>query len=150
MANLPHGALNLKKMQSAAKLLEGTHDFTNFCKKSERNPIRTVNKIKVSKTRIDFFAESFLWEQVRRMAYFIVQAGKSTQTRKPPLPDPFLPQNPVPPLPPENLLLADVKYPKTRFQTNARILSDFKSMMGALSEKKRVERLIASSLAGCR
>ncbi len=153
MANLPHGALNLKKMQSAAKLLEGTHDFSNFCKKSERNPVRKIRKITVSRAHIDFFAESFLWEQVRRMAYFIVQAGRSEspkasnskQQKSKALSNPFLPGNPVPPLPPENLLLAGIKYPKLKFQANPKILSDFKSRMGALAEKKRIENTICGA-----
>lgn len=139
-------------MRAAAKLLEGTHDFSNFCRKSYRSPVRTIRKIAVSRTSIDFFAEGFLWEQARRMSFFILQAGRSESaetTGAKPFSDPFLPRTPVPPLPPENLLLMNLRYP-LKFQTDPKVLSEFKSRMGALAEKKRIEQLIASSFAGCR
>jgi len=152
----PREPPDLQKMRAAAKLLEGTHDFSNFCRKSERSPIRTIKKINISKKHIDFFAESFLWEQVRRMSFFILQAGKNTkqtdfqasnngQTDVPAFLNPFTPGNPIPPLPPENLILMDLKYPKLKFQTNQRILSDFKSRMEALAEKKRIEHQVCKA-----
>lgn len=143
-------APDLKKMRSAARLLEGTHDFSNFCKKSERNPVRTITKITVTRAYIDFFAESFLWQQVRRMSYAILQAGGDAAAeakggKEDVTGTSFFAQGkPFPPLPPENLLLVGLKYPMN-FHTDQRILADLKARMRMLAENKRAELEICRS-----
>lgn len=140
---LPGGRLDVAKMRTAAKALEGTHDFSNFCKKSERNPERTMRKITVNRTHVDFFAESFLWQQVRRMSCAILQAGRDGASSADGF---FIPGNPVPPLPPENLVLMGLKYPMD-FETDNNILMRFKARMAAISEKKRVEQAVCTSFS---
>ena len=65
--------LNIKKMEEAAKILEGTHDFTSFraSQCQSKSPIKTLDKlnilIKDEKIFIKAKAKSFLHHQVRNI-----------------------------------------------------------------------------------
>jgi len=70
---------DIKKMRMAAKLMEGEHDFSNFSKRDGRKTIRKLDKIIIKGRKIlkiDFFAPSFLWNQVRRMVAALVMVGR--------------------------------------------------------------------------
>ncbi len=106
--------LDLEKARDAAKLFEGVHDFVSFCIPEGKRTVREVKRINVFSAGgvafMDVWARSFLRQQVRRMAYAIYMVGlgeweicevqRRLETR-----------DPVPPLPPEYLLLVDVKLP---------------------------------------
>ncbi len=66
----------------------GTHDFSNFCRRDVRNPVRTVNSISFLNdsyaTYIDINAKSFLWNQIRTMVAYAVSASTKME-----LGDPF-------------------------------------------------------------
>jgi len=70
---------DLHAMQKAAGLFLGTHDFSNFARASDRNPVRTVLAISVEtlddSAYLQVTAESFLWNQVRRMAAVLLEIG---------------------------------------------------------------------------
>ena len=65
--------LDMKLLKKAAKLLEGTHDFSTFraASCSAKSPIKKMNSIKVKKKGdkifIRFNSRSFLQNQVRSM-----------------------------------------------------------------------------------
>jgi len=65
--------LDLKLMKKSAKKLLGTNDFSTFRSSScnAKNPIRTINSIKIKKVKnkikIEFKSQSFLQQQVRSM-----------------------------------------------------------------------------------
>lgn len=112
--------LNFKKMQKASKILEGKHNFINFTKKCEREPVRNVKELKVSQknniTVIDVIGESFLWNMVRKMVQVITQVGSGKMDKDQLVlllnPDIFASITPVPP---DGLILMDVNYEDINF-----------------------------------
>ena len=75
--------LQLNLMVHACELLEGTHDFLNFSKRSkeETRTIRTMDLAMLSITDdyivFDFKSQGFLRQQIRRMVAKILELGKS-------------------------------------------------------------------------
>ncbi|HEY1415849.1 MAG TPA: tRNA pseudouridine(38-40) synthase TruA [Caulobacteraceae bacterium] len=73
--------LDVDSMDSAARLLEGRHDFTTFrdaaCQ--AKSPIKTLDEARVTRAgdevRLGFAARSFLHRQVRSMTGSLVQVG---------------------------------------------------------------------------
>ncbi len=78
--------LNVKLMKKAAKVLEGTHDFSAFRASScgAKSPIRTIEKSSVikkgEKIIITFISRSFLQKQVRSMVGCIRLVGDGKWT----------------------------------------------------------------------
>lgn len=126
--------LNLKAMEEASQILKGTHDFSNFSKRSERNPIRTIDNIEISKKNeiilIDVVGESFLWNMVRKIASVLFLVGNSElniseiQTML----DPSI-TCPVTPMPPEGLILMDTKYENINFKYDEYAKNKFLSVL---------------------
>jgi len=80
---LKNNGYNTDKLISVASLFTGTHDFTNFARVEEgKNPERTIDNIVVGENKqfftIDFYAQTFLWHQIRR----IISAIEKTATGK--------------------------------------------------------------------
>ena len=70
---------NIEKMKKAAKLFVGKHDFSSFARLDKRNPIRKIDKIEFfvgNVIKIDFYASSFLWNQLRRIMAAIIKVGE--------------------------------------------------------------------------
>ncbi|MGN0919597.1 MAG: tRNA pseudouridine(38-40) synthase TruA [Alphaproteobacteria bacterium] len=73
--------LDVKKMNEAAKLLIGKHDFSTFraagCQ--AKSPLKTLDRIQVKRVgeevRITVSAKSFLYHQVRNFAGALVKVG---------------------------------------------------------------------------
>ena len=82
---LKNKGFDVEKIISAASIFTGTHNFTNFARIEEgKNPERTIDNIVVSEKKqfftIDFYAQTFLWHQIRRIVSAIEQlsSGKIT------------------------------------------------------------------------
>lgn len=74
--------LNVHKMQDAAKLLCGTHDFRAFSsvnKRFKKSTVRTIEKIDIirlgGEVRIDFYGDGFLYNMVRILTGTLVEIG---------------------------------------------------------------------------
>ncbi|MDI6917322.1 MAG: tRNA pseudouridine(38-40) synthase TruA [Thermoplasmatales archaeon] len=71
---------DVDKMKKASKLFAGVHDFTNFARIENRNPVRKINSLKIKEKGnfiiIDIRAESFLWSMVRRIVSALEKVGK--------------------------------------------------------------------------
>ena len=73
--------LNVKKMNEAAKLLIGKHDFSTFraANCQAKSPIKTLNVLTVKRVceevHITVSAKSFLYHQVRNFAGALVKVG---------------------------------------------------------------------------
>ena len=72
--------VDIKDIQEIVNLFVGRHDFFNFAKTDERDPVRTIDSISVIKEKnlitIDFKAQSFLWHMVRRIVKAVMDTTK--------------------------------------------------------------------------
>ena len=73
--------MDLKTLEEYAKIFLGMHDFSNFARIEEgKNPARTIENIEISKEKefiiLDFKAQSFLWQMVRRIVKAMRDAEK--------------------------------------------------------------------------
>jgi tRNA pseudouridine38-40 synthase len=140
-------SVNLKKMQSASKILEGTHNFQNFTKRCERAPKRTVKELRVSHTGnitiFDVIGESFLWNMVRKMVQVITLVGKGEMSED----ELYLLLNPdipasITPIAPDGLILMDVKYSGVEFTMDKYAKNNF---FKTIKEEHIQRRTIASA-----
>ncbi|MDI6645184.1 MAG: tRNA pseudouridine(38-40) synthase TruA [Methanobacteriaceae archaeon] len=73
--------VDLELMKKASTKFEGTHNFQNFSKKSERNPTRKINRLEISINNnfleIDVYGESFLWNMVRKIVTVLLMIGRN-------------------------------------------------------------------------
>jgi tRNA pseudouridine38-40 synthase len=65
---------------STAAFFTGTHNFSNFARvESFREPIRTIDNIIFTIDKdymiVDFFAQNFLWQQIRRIISALIKVG---------------------------------------------------------------------------
>ena len=72
--------LDVPNMRAAAELFLGEHDFSAFARPEGRNPRRRITRLSVERKGgaliLDIHGESFLWNQVRRMATTIKMVGE--------------------------------------------------------------------------
>jgi len=78
---LYNDALDVDAVLSAASLFTGEHDFRNFARVEPlKNPVRCLDTIIITEKNdflsIDFFAETFLWNQIRRIVSALEKAGQ--------------------------------------------------------------------------
>lgn len=112
------------KMQEAASLMEGTHNFINFSKRNERNPLRKVEGVRITAKDhlclVNVEGESFLWNMVRKMVAVLDSVGKGEMgledVQKCLDPDY---QAAIMPMPPESLILMDVFYQGVKFKEDS-------------------------------
>ena len=139
--------LNLNKIDEASKILQGTHDFSNFSKRSERNPIRTIDSIKISKNDdlliIDVIGESFLWNMVRKIATTLYLVGNNELSINE-LQSFFNPSTcaAIAPMPPEGLILVDTIYEGIVFKYDEYAKSKF---LSAIKEEYVHNKTIAAT-----
>ncbi|MCK5261977.1 MAG: tRNA pseudouridine(38-40) synthase TruA [Thermoplasmatales archaeon] len=74
--------LEIDKILSAAAFFTGEHNFSNFARVEEfKDPRRIIDNIIVTNqddfSIMDFYAQTFLWNQVRRIVSAIQKMGKS-------------------------------------------------------------------------
>lgn len=66
-------------MKALASRFVGVHDFSGYARKDDRNPMRMIDSITVSDAgtfyAVDFRAESFLWNMVRRIVWMISEGS---------------------------------------------------------------------------
>ncbi|UCE45636.1 MAG: tRNA pseudouridine(38-40) synthase TruA [Methanobacteriota archaeon] len=110
--HLPIASQNLSTMRTAACRMIGTHDFSGFARLDGRSPIRTIESIEITEAPpffvLDFRAESFLWNMVRRIAWFINAAGEGSVSLDSLEFGPGVQRRRIGLLPPEFLILMDV------------------------------------------
>lgn len=99
-------------MRELASRFVGVHDFSGYARKDKRNPMRKIDSIEISDAgmfyAIDFRAESFLWNMVRRIVWMINEGS----TGRMPV-DSIGPKSPAKPVRvglsrPEYLVLMDI------------------------------------------
>ena len=71
---------NVDKIISASNVFTGEHNFSNFARiESFKDPVRTIDNIifTIEDTLliIDFYAQTFLWHQIRRIISALIKIG---------------------------------------------------------------------------
>lgn len=94
----------------------GKHDFSAFSRRDSRNPVRTINSVRVERAGefiiVDFSARSFLWNQIRSIIAFCLHYNMEGDF----IQDPFARTDRFPLLAdPTRLLLRDIEYPGVSF-----------------------------------
>ena len=77
---LKNNNFDIDKMITTSACFTGKHDFSNFARlESFRNPIRAIDNIIFSFNDdfliIDFYAQTFLWHQIRRIISALTKVG---------------------------------------------------------------------------
>jgi len=73
--------LDVEKILSSAGVFTGEHNFQNFARVEPlKNPIRTIDNIVISENKdfliLDFYAQTFLWNQIRRIVSALKKVGE--------------------------------------------------------------------------
>ncbi|MCK5560985.1 MAG: tRNA pseudouridine(38-40) synthase TruA [Thermoplasmata archaeon] len=78
---LPSQGLDSEKVAEGAKIFRGEHNFRNFANREVENPVREIRDIQVNERGdylvLDFRAESFIWNQLRRIIKALELIGKN-------------------------------------------------------------------------
>jgi len=68
-----------KLMAELTRRFVGVHDFSGYSRKDKRNPMRKIDAIDISDAgmfyAMDFRAESFLWNMVRRIVWMVSEGS---------------------------------------------------------------------------
>ena len=68
-----------EEMEKASRHFLGIHDFSNFARVKDKNPLRNILAIRIAEEDgslyLEVTAESFLWHQVRCMATALLRVG---------------------------------------------------------------------------
>jgi tRNA pseudouridine38-40 synthase len=75
--------LDFDAVVSAAGLFAGEHNFQNFARvEPSKNPIRTIDNIVISEKNnfliLDFYGQTFLWNQIRRIVSALKKVGNGS------------------------------------------------------------------------
>lgn len=125
-----NSGLDVDKMKKASELFVGTHDFSNFARIENKNPVRKINSLKIKEKGdfivIDIKAESFLWNMVRRIVSVLEKAGRN-ETKIDVIKDAFESKERFDfgSAKPEGLILMDVKY-NFDFETDKKAIEKLK------------------------
>ena len=129
-------------MLLAAALFTGEHNFTNFARiESFKDPVRTIDNIVIENQKecfvIDFYAQTFLWNQIRRIISSIHHVGCDNLQKEQLVEALHNPDTPVDfgLAPPEPLLLKDILYD-----------FEFEYDKNAVNKLQELEQSIISSL----
>lgn len=67
--------LDFAAMRSAAQILLGTHDFTAFANRPEKNPLCTLSSIEITPSQLTFRGNRFLYKMARNLAGTLLYVG---------------------------------------------------------------------------
>lgn len=69
----------VEEMEKACRHFPGVHDFSNFARVKDKNPLRNILGVRIAEEDgflyLEVTAESFLWHQVRCMAAALLRVG---------------------------------------------------------------------------
>jgi tRNA pseudouridine38-40 synthase len=75
--------LDIERILSTAGMFTGKHNFQNFARiELLKNPVRAIDNIIITENRefliLDFYAQTFLWNQIRRIVSALKKVGEGT------------------------------------------------------------------------
>jgi len=139
---LPINNLDTEKIISTSACFTGEHDFSNFARLEPfKDPVRTIDNIIFTMENdfliVDFFAQTFLWHQVRRIMSALIKIGNGKLDKEQIIEALINPDKKVDfgLAPAEPLILKDIVY---NF--------DFEYNKFQLNKLKQLEKKIISSL----
>ena len=166
--------LDIDKLRECAEIFKGTHNFTNFTKRSQKTTTRTIDDIKVTKVDledyhkrefpnlhdtlspifIDIYGESFLWNMVRKMmrVFVDVAIGKMTLDEVQDLLNPpqDAPRANIKVMEAEYLILMDIQYDGIKFRYDdyacERFKRDLVDSLSDLQKRYAIRESIVKSL----
>lgn len=139
---LKTNGFDIDKIIITSNVFAGTHNFSNFARvESFKDPVRTIDNIIFSSENgfliIDFYAQTFLWHQIRRIVSALIKVG-SDKLEKEEIVKALANSNEIFDFgvaPAEPLILKDIFY---NF--------DFEYDKSQLKKKEQLEKNIISSL----
>ena len=110
--HLPKSDQDPSLLQDIADRFVGVHDFSGYARKDDRNPVRRIDSITVEDAGtfhvVDFRAESFLWNMVRRIVWMMNEGSSGRMDLGSIGPEPEKKPIRVGLAPPEYLVLMDI------------------------------------------
>lgn len=145
-----NSGLDVDKMKKASELFVGVHDFSNFARVENKNPVRKINSLKIKEKGdfivIDIKAESFLWNMVRRIVSVLEKAGRN-ETKIDVVKDALESKERFDfgSAEPEGLILMDVKY-DFDFEKDEKVVRKIKGLVIKRFCSLKVDETILESL----
>ncbi|MCG3225298.1 MAG: tRNA pseudouridine(38-40) synthase TruA [Candidatus Heimdallarchaeota archaeon] len=110
--------LSLEELKNLCSVFEGKHDFRLFCRKDHRVTNREISKIDVFEKNdnivCEFIAQSFLWEQIRRIVSYVLNFNQLSEELQDTIhllnPDNQIEEINLAPADPRNLILVEHFY----------------------------------------
>lgn len=146
--------MSLKDLSNLFSQFEGEHDFKLFCKVDDRNTIRKVNKCSVlSKGNSIVFeieANSFLWEQVRRMISYVLNFDELPENlqkiQKLLITDTRIENLNIEPAKPKQLILVEHNYEDIEWNTSRKAVEHVTNRCSKLLEELKQEESVVESI----
>ena len=115
--------LQLNDLKKISSIFVGEHDFRLFCKRNHRSTTRGIKELNIFEKNdtmiFEFVAQSFLWEQVRRIVSYLLHfeqlSGELQNTELLLTSENQIKELNLPPADPRNLLLIEHSYDKTKW-----------------------------------
>jgi tRNA pseudouridine38-40 synthase len=140
-----------KLMQELAGRFVGVHDFSGYARKDKRNPMRKIDSIEVSEAGmfhlLDFRAESFLWNLVRRIVWMVSEGSSGRMPLESIGPKPSSKPVRIGLAPPEYLMLMDIDC-GMEFPTDQKALLGISRSLDRMMREHAVKVEFARSLLG--
>ena len=141
--------INIQEIQRLCSVFEGKHDYKLFCKNDHRNTIREIEKITILEEEnhliFEFIAQSFLWEQVRRIVAYIANYWKLSEelqdTKKLLQENTSITDLNVKPANPENLILIEHFYEGLEWITSRKAMKIIKDKINITLRKIKQEEI---------
>ena len=150
-----YSTITVEDIETICNHFKGEHDFSLFCKKDHRKTIRRIDDLNVIKQGnhiiLEFIANSFLWEQVRRITSYILnfnELSEELQDTKALLQEhKNISALNIEPANPEYLVLVEHFYENTKWETSERTKDQIlKKFIDEKAKIKQREIFLVSAL----
>jgi tRNA pseudouridine38-40 synthase len=146
----------IRKMQKICSLFEGKNDYRLFCKNDLRNTSREIERINIMEKQghilFEFVAQSFLWEQIRRIVGYIMNYSKLSvelkntkallRTRT------DIDSLNIQPADPNNLILVKQYYKDVKWIVNGKVLKIIREKISGILRKIKQEEVQKGLILG--
>lgn len=140
---------SISEMQKTCSLFEGINDYRLFCKNDHRNTIREIEQINIRDEQnhilFEFVAQSFLWEQVRRIVGYVMNycelSDELKDTKALLRTRTDIDSLNIQPADPNNLILVEQYYEDVKWVVNDKALKIIKEKIDSILRKIKQEEV---------